>query len=226
MFDHDTQYIELRSYGRRHGRKLSLRQSRLLTELLPQVAADASSLAVSQSPIWLEIGFGGGEHLLHQAKNNSGITFVGAEPFEDGVVKVLSAIEAEQLSNIRVFADDARPLLRSLKHQSVAKSFVLFPDPWPKKKHAKRRLLSEATIDLLARASVPGGELRVATDIGDYARTLLIAMRNQGGFDWIARSPEDWRTPWPDWPGTRYEAKAKREGRQCYYFTFQKRALV
>jgi len=169
---------------------------------------------------WLEIGFGGGEHLLWQAAHNSDVTILGCEPFEDGVVKVLSAIEHDKLQNIRLHMGDARDVLRWLAPASVSRVFILFPDPWPKRKHRKRRLVNPATLNLLAQVMQKGGELRIGTDIGDYARTMLQAFRTNSNFAWQAESPEDWRIRPPDWPATRYEQKAEREGRVRYYFRF------
>jgi tRNA (guanine-N7-)-methyltransferase len=222
---------DLRSYGRRRGRKPSLRQAALLEHELPRVA-----LAISHAPparlgelfapplddVWLEIGFGGAEHLVWQARANPRVGLIGCEPFEDGVVKALNAIEREKLANIRLHTDDARPLLRWLPDASIARAFILFPDPWPKKRHQKRRLVSAATLGELARIMSAGAELRVATDIGDYARWILLAIREQRSFIWSAAGPRDWRERPPDWPSTRYEQKALREGRRCYYFRFRR----
>ena len=219
---------DLRSYGRRRGRKASPRQEALFRELLPTLAASPANAALiaqtarERGGLWLEIGFGGGEHLLWQARHHPDVMLIGAEPFEDGVVKVLSAIEAEGLANIRLFADDVRPLIRALPDASVDRAFVLFPDPWPKRKHQKRRLVARPLLDLLARVLKPGAELRVATDIGDYARTMLIALMPHPAFHWTAESPADWRVRPPDWPPTRYEQKALREGRRGYFFTFRR----
>ena len=125
--------------------------------------------------MWLEIGFGGGEHLIWQAKANAQVGLIGCEPFRDGIVKALGAIEAEKIGNVRLHAEDARPVLRWLPKASIGRTFILFPDPWPKKRHHKRRLVSEATLAQLARVMRPGAELRIATDIGDYARWILEA---------------------------------------------------
>ena len=172
--------------------------------------------------VWLEIGFGGAEHLLWQARANPHVGLIGCEPFEDGVVKALSAIERDKLANIRLHADDARPLLRWLPDASIARAFILFPDPWPKKRHRKRRLVSPATLADLARVMRSGGELRIATDIGEYAGWILLAVRQQRSFRWTAQGPRDWRARGPDWPPTRYEQKALGEGRRCCYFRFQR----
>ena len=176
--------------------------------------------AVNQ--IWLEIGFGGGEHLIWQAAHNRDVGLIGCEPFEDGVVKVLNAVDTEGLANIRVHADDVRPLLRLLPEGSVDRAFILFPDPWPKKRHHKRRLVSSETVAELARLLRSGGELRIATDIGEYASAILKVVLGHDGFCWTAMGPDDWRDRPPDWPPTRYEAKAVREGRRCYYFRFHR----
>lgn len=169
---------------------------------------------------WLEIGFGGGEHLLWQATHNPDVTFIGCEPFEDGVVKVLAKIDEEKRENIRLHMGDARDVLRWLPAASISRAFILFPDPWPKKKHRKRRLVNVATLKALARVMESGAELRIGTDIGDYARTMLEAFREVPEFRWQADAPSDWRIRPADWPETRYEAKAAREGRARYYFRF------
>jgi tRNA (guanine-N7-)-methyltransferase len=224
---------ELRSFGRRRGRKLSPRQDRLMHELLPRVAVDLKTpfsvpALEAGSPeenrrrqsAWLEIGFGGAEHLLWQAEHNPSVTLIGCEPFEDGVVKALTRIEEANLTNIRLHMGDARDVLRWLPEASISRAFILFPDPWPKRKHRKRRLVNPSTLALLARVVKPGGELRIGTDIGDYARTMLQAFRAQTAFRWQAESPADWRIRPADWAETRYEQKAEREGRQRYYFRF------
>ena len=219
---------ELRSYGRKRGRKPSPRQAQLFETVLPRVAVDLNApsgrLSGGESEgvnkLWLEIGFGGAEHLIWQATHNRQALLIGCEPFIDGVVKALAAIDENGLGNIRLHADDARPLLRWLPPQSLDRVFILFPDPWPKKKHVKRRLVSKPLLDLLARAMKPGAELRIGTDIGDYARTLLLAFEATPAFRWTATSPQDWRVRPDDWPPTRYEAKAIREGRTRYFLSF------
>jgi tRNA (guanine-N7-)-methyltransferase len=223
--------LDLRSFGRKRGRKLSPRQQTLLRELLPRVEVDlahgppgdlGSLFAGSPSAVWLEIGFGGAEHLIWQARANPDVGLIGCEPFEEGVVKALSAIDGGGLDNVRLWSDDVRPLLRSLPERSLARVFMLFPDPWPKKRHQKRRLFSPELLRLLARVMTPGAELRLATDIGDYARTALAAVARSPDFRWTAEGPADWRVRPDDWPATRYEAKAEREGRRCYFFRFAK----
>jgi tRNA (guanine-N7-)-methyltransferase len=211
---------ELRSYGRRRGRKPSERQARLLRDVLPRVAFDPARQGQGSAETWLEIGFGGGEHLLWQAKNHPDVMFIGCEPYEDGVIKVLDAVESERLTNVQVHMGDARDVLRALAPATVNRAFILFPDPWPKRKHRKRRLISRPLLDLLASVMRPGAELRFATDIGDYARSALEAFSQEPRFSWTAESPADWRQRPADWPETRYEAKAAAAGRKRYYFRF------
>lgn len=222
---------ELRSFGRKRARKPSPRQQSLWNDLLPRLRIDPAGLAATPlaalfsapvGEVWLEVGFGGAEHLIHQAAANPQVGLIGCEPFEDGVIKALTAIEERGLGNVRLHPDDVRPLLRALPAASLAKVFVLFPDPWPKARHAKRRLVSKPFLDALARVMPPDAELRIATDIPAYARTVLEAACPHSAFRWTASSPADWRTPWPDWPGTRYEAKAHREGRRPMFLTFHR----
>ncbi len=211
---------------------MSARQQHLLDQVLPRVSlplgeacprslADLFSPSVSR--VWLEIGFGGGEHLLWQARANADIGLIGCEVFEDGVVKVLAGVEEGGIGNVKVCDQDARALLRWLPAESVERVFILFPDPWPKKRHVKRRLINRALLDELGRVMVPAGELRIATDIGDYLRTILIAFQGHQAFHWHAEGPQDWSVRGPDWPGTRYEAKATREGRKRYFLRFLRR---
>lgn len=219
----------LRSFGRKRARKPSPRQLRLMHDVLPRLRIDVEHLQRRSLPdlfaspvtdIWLEVGFGGAEHLIHQATQNPHVGLIGCEPFEDGVVKAVAAIEERNLRNIRLHPDDVRPLLRAVPAASFAKVFVLFPDPWPKARHAKRRLVSQSFLDRLAIVMKSGAELRIATDIDVYARTVLQAAIPHSGFRWTATAPADWRTPWPDWAGTRYEAKALCAGRRPMFLTF------
>lgn len=221
----------MRSFGRRHGRKPSARQEALLRNVLPRVTPRLDGAAASNATalfpkvvddVWLEIGFGSGEHLLWQAAHNPRIGIIGCEPYQDGVLKVLSAIEAAGATNMLVHADDARPLLRNLPEASIGRAFILFPDPWPKKRHRKRRLINASFLDLLASLMRAGAELRVATDIGDYARTILLAVRAQQSFRWLADRAEEWRERSADWPETRYEHKAIAAGQRCYYLAFRR----
>lgn len=218
---HDTR--DLRSYGRRRGRARSRRQQELWSQVLPRfVLAPEEMSSQAATDVWLEVGFGGGEHLLWQASHHPAVRLIGCEPFEDGVVKVLDAIDTQNLSNIRLWTDDARPLLRALPNASLSRVFILFPDPWPKARHQKRRLVSAQTIDALARVMRPSAELRIATDIGSYATAILHSVLGSSHFGWVCESPSDWRLRTEDWPGTRYEAKALAAGRRCYYFRFRR----
>jgi tRNA (guanine-N7-)-methyltransferase len=221
----------LRSYGRRRARTPSARQQALWREVLPRLAIPGDAPALADLPalfptpvreVWLEIGFGGGEHLVWQAKAHPDVGFLGCEPFEDGVIKLLSAIDVTGLTNVRVLAGDARPLLRLLPRAGIARVFILFPDPWPKKRHHKRRLVSAATLDELTRILRSGGELRMATDAAEYATAMLYAAWHNRALHWTARGPQDWRRRPPDWPQTRYEAKAVAAGRRCYFLRFER----
>jgi tRNA (guanine-N7-)-methyltransferase len=224
------QATELRSFGRKGGRALSPRQQRLLDELLPQLQLDLATpppvlTSLFTAPVaetWLEIGFGGAEHMIWQATHSPGVGIIGCEPFVDGVVKALTAIDEQRLGNVRLHADDARDVLRWLPDSSIARAFILFPDPWPKARHRKRRLVAGPTLELLARVMKPGSELRVGTDIADYAHTMLAAFAGQSSFVWTATGPTDWREQGADWPVTRYQRKAIREGRRSYFFRFRR----
>jgi len=192
-----------------------------LTAARPQSLQALISTPVTE--VWLEIGFGGAEHLIRQARAHPHVGLIGCEVFEDGIVKALSAMTEGGLANVRLSTEDARELLRWLPEASLQRVFILFPDPWPKTRHVKRRLVTRVLLDLLARAMERGAELRIATDIGDYARSILLAARAHPAFAWQANGPQDWRERPADWPQTRYEAKARGEGRRCYFFRFLKR---
>ncbi len=224
-------HLELRSFGRRRGRVLSPRQQALMRDRLPGLSVDTAAapptplgelFAPPVRDVWLEIGFGGAEHLLCQARQYPEVGFIGCEPFEDGVAKALIGIEEGGLSNVRLHADDARDVLRWLPEAGLGRAFILFPDPWPKKRHLKRRLINSELVSALARVLRPGAELRIATDIEDYLRTILMALLPSSQFQWRCKAADDWRRRCEDWPGTRYEAKALREGRKCTYLTFER----
>ncbi len=186
-------------------------------------AAGADPLALfADTPraVWLEIGFGGGEHLAALAAAHPEVGILGVEPFINGVAKLLRAIEDHELGNVRVLMDDARLLLKSLPENSIERAFVLFPDPWPKMRHHKRRIVNTETVTELARVIHPGGELRLATDDPDYARWMLAAMLAERQFAWLAERAADWRDRPGDWPPTRYEAKALAAGRRPVYLRF------
>lgn len=204
----------------------------MLESLLPRLLLTPQSAAAPQScfaplepgDVWLEIGFGGGEHLAAQAQSNPGIGFIGVEPYVAGMAKLLAKIAAGKLQNIRLYQSDARDLIEALPDASLGCVFVLFPDPWPKTRHHKRRLISKAMLDSLARVLRPGAELRFATDDRGYLIWTLERLASHPAYHWIAQSPEDWRNRPQDWPETRYEAKAKRAGRTCNYLRFVRRA--
>jgi tRNA (guanine-N7-)-methyltransferase len=169
---------------------------------------------------WLEIGFGAGEHLAWQARANPRIGLIGCEPFLNGVARMLADMEHTNLANIRIFRDDARILLAALPDASISRVFVLFPDPWPKSRHHKRRIVGPAVMPELARILRDGAELRVATDDPGYKGWILQHVLASGEFDWLARRPGDWRRRPDDWPPTRYEKKAQRAGRRAAFFRF------
>ena len=220
----------LRSYGRRKARPLSDRQQHLLRDVLPGLrlsargdppARLATLFEAPVSEIWLEIGFGSGEHLLWQAEHHRNVGVIGCEPFINGVASLVGKIEAATLGRILIHDGDARDVLRWLPRASLERIFLLFPDPWPKKRHAKRRLLDKATTAEFARLLRPGGELRFASDSGDYAGEALAEITATGAFEWTARCAKDWRQRPADWPETRYEAKALRAGRKPAYLIFR-----
>ncbi len=230
-----SSHQEIRSFGRRRARPLSARQQRLMRELLPQLLIDTSKAAPATitelfepniKTCWLEIGFGGGEHLIAAAREMRNVGFIGCEPFEDGVAKTLSEIETHNLKNVRLFVDDVRHLLGWLPANSIRRTIILFPDPWPKRRHHKRRLVNQSTLAALACVMPPGAQLRIATDIGDYVRTTFVAIHANGKFLWCARKKADWEVPPDDWIPTRYEKKAKQQRRRRYYFDFERQTKI
>ena len=170
--------------------------------------------------VWLEIGFGAGEHLLWQAMQNQQIGHIGCEPYINGVAKIVSAVAAQDISNIRIYDDDIHDIFELLPSASLARVAILFPDPWPKKRHNKRRIISPLVLSHLARIMKPGAELRFASDIPDYVDWALRRILHQGSFAWQASNAEDWRVRPQDWPPTRYEAKAVAAGRSAAYLRF------
>lgn len=171
--------------------------------------------SITPPPLWLEIGFGGGEHLAHQAALHPNIGMIGCEPYENGMADMLKHIDTHKLDNIRVFSDDARLLMEKLPEASIERVFILYPDPWPKSRHHKRRLVSTETLDMVARILKPGGLLRLATDHEGYATWILERLLAHNNFSWTANSCEDWLNPPSDWISTRYEQKALA-GRPTY----------
>jgi len=173
-------------------------------------------------PVWLEIGFGGGEHLVHQAQQNPDAGIIGCEPYVNGVAMLLGKIRMAGVRNLRIYPGDVRDMFDVLPPASIDRAFLLYPDPWPKARHHRRRFVTPEHLDPLARVLAPGAILRVATDIPDYVRQTLEQMMPRADFNWLAEGPGDWRAPWGDWHSTRYEQKALREGRTPHYLTFRR----
>ncbi|WP_412555590.1 tRNA (guanosine(46)-N7)-methyltransferase TrmB [Shimia sp. MIT1388] len=171
--------------------------------------------------VWLEVGFGGGEHMVHQAVQNPDVGIIGCEPYINGVAMLLGKIREAGAENIKVHPGDARDMFDVLPDESLSRAFLLYPDPWPKKRHHRRRFVTSEHLEPLSRKLKPGAIFRVATDIEDYVRQTLEQVPRHG-FEWLAEKPEDWREPWGDWISTRYEQKAFREGRTPHYLTFRK----
>ncbi len=217
-----------RLYGRRQGHRLRPRQAELVETLLPRLSVsldaplDLEPVFGAGAEIWFEIGFGAGEHLCAQAAAHPEVGLIGAEPYLNGVASLLARIEREALSNIRILKGDARALLDMMAPASLARAFLLFPDPWPKKRHARRRFITQETLDRLAFVLKDGAEFRVATDIDDYCAWTLAHLTAHASFEWRAARPADWRARPADWPETRYEMKAKAAGRSCVYLTFRR----
>jgi len=218
-------------FGRRKGHTLKPRQAALFDTLLPKLGLDLAKPApidlrtlfpLPVGELRLEIGFGGAEHLIAQAQAHPNVGFIGTDAFINGVAKALVAIDAHKLSNIRLYFGDASELLDWLPAGVLRRIDLLYPDPWPKRRHWKRRFIQDDSLKRLARILKSGGELRFATDIADYAVYALARVLRSPDFVWAAECADDWRKAWPDFSGTRYEAKAKREGRTPAYFIFRK----
>ena len=224
----------LQLYGRRRGRRLRVGQQELLEELLPKIRIALPEAGERLDPdavfareareVWLEIGFGGGEHLAWQAARHPEIGFIGAEFFLNGVVSLLGHLARGRIGNVRIHPDDARPLLKALPDRSIGRAFLLFPDPWPKARHARRRFVSPENTAELARILKPGAELRIASDDPGYVAWALEHLTRSPDFEWLARGPSDWRARPEAWPATRYEEKAVRAGRKPVYLRFRRTA--
>lgn len=202
----------IRTFGRIGGRALSARQQALVDDLLPQLQApeglsDPQELFPGRKEIWLEIGFGGGEHLAEQARRHPEAGLIGCEPFIEGMAKLLTQVDADGLGNVRLRMDDARPLIDGLAPGSLSRVFIMFPDPWPKKRQQKRRLIQPDFLDSLHRACRTDARLRFATDVASYADEALWRFLQHGGFHWLADRADDWRCPPADHVTTRYETK-------------------
>lgn len=217
-----------RLYGRAKGHKLRVGQAVLVDEVLPQVAVpgdgplDARTLFGDDRPLAFEIGFGAGEHLAGQAEARPGMGFVGCEPFLNGVVGALAKIEDRELENVRLHMGDALDVLERLPDASLEMLFLLHPDPWPKARHAKRRMVNHGPLDLIAAKLKPGGEFRLGTDDPTYCRWSMMIMNQRRDFEWLARTPQDFLVRPADWPETRYEAKARRKGHEVWYFRYRR----
>lgn len=218
-------------YGRRKGKPLRGAQIAHLDTVLPALKLDLTETAPSNvktlfpepvERVRLEIGFGGGEHLIHRAVENPSIGFIGVEPFVNSMAKLIAQIEARGARNIRLYDDDATQVLDWLPDACLDQIDLLYPDPWHKRKHWKRRFVSEVNLDRFARVLKPGGVFCFASDIDSYINWTLVHCHAHAAFEWTARNAADWLTPYPTWPGTRYEAKAKREGRESAYLTFRR----
>ena len=232
IIHHKTKTEWRNFYGRFKGKSLSATQTdALLTEFVkysignislqenPQRKKIKLSDILNKKTIWLEIGFGGGEHLIHQARLYPDIGFIGCEPYQNGVAKLMAKLSANPCQNIKLYDGDVRNIFDVLEKNSISKVFLLYPDPWPKKRHHRRRFVTQEFLVPLYEIMKPGSILRIATDIEDYVRQALLEVPN-AGFQWLAKDASDWRTPWQDWVSTRYEIKALKERRTPYYLTF------
>ena len=218
-------------FGRRKGHKLRQHQADLIANLLPHLALDiegerfANAGGMFDPPadeLRLEIGFGGGEHLAAEALGHPATGFIGCEPYVNGMAKILAQIEAHNIGNIRLFAGDAAELLAWLPKGSLSRIDLIHPDPWPKRRHWKRRFVQEATIAAMAGVLKAGGEFRFVSDIDDYANWTLRHLLRSRDFEWLATRADDWRMPWDGFTRTRYGQKAEREGRRATYLRFRR----
>ncbi len=228
--EHPTRASEA-FFGRRKGKPLRERQVQHLETLLPELKVDLMTKAPADittlygfkpERMRLEIGFGGGEHLIHRALETPKTAFIGVEPFVNSMAKLIGRVEETGAKNIRLYDDDATELLDWLPANSIDQIDLLYPDPWPKKKHWKRRFVSRVNLDRFARVLKPGGLFCFASDIDTYVNWTLMHCGAHPAFVWTAENAADWLTPYAGWPGTRYEAKAKREGRKSAYLTFRR----
>ena len=221
-------------YGRLKGHNLKASQKAYLEEDLAPLSPGAVDWDANPTrelldmeamfegkPAWLEVGFGGGEHMVHQAANNRDVGIIGCEPYINGVAMLLGKIRQAEVENVKVHPGDVRDMFEVLPDESISKAFLLYPDPWPKTRHHRRRFVTPEHLEPLHRVLEKGAIFRVATDIEDYVRQTLQEVP-RAGFEWLAEGPSDWRKPWDDWLSTRYEQKALREGRVPHYLTFRK----
>ncbi|MEJ8475119.1 tRNA (guanosine(46)-N7)-methyltransferase TrmB [Roseibium algae] len=224
-----TERYEGSFFGRRKGKALSPTRIQRVENAMPELGLDLSvstpesALNLFDAPVssvCLEVGFGAGGHLLHRARENPDIGYIGVEPFVGSMAKVVTTVLAEGLTNIRLYDDDAIKVLDWLPEGSIDLAYQLYPDPWPKKRHWKRRFINEKNLDRYARVLKSGCEFRFASDIDTYVDWTLKRCRKHENFEWTAETASDWTQPWKNWPGTRYEAKAVRENRVPRYLTF------
>jgi tRNA (guanine-N7-)-methyltransferase len=222
-------------YGRRKGKHLKASQEGYLDQDLAALSPGLVDWDVNPDrtpldlqglfggkPVWLEIGFGGGEHMVHQAAQNPAVGIIGCEPYINGVAMLLGKIRKAKVDNLAVYPGDVRDIFDVLPEASIDRAFLLYPDPWPKSRHHRRRFVTPEHLAPLVRVLKPGAIFRVATDIPDYVRQTLEQVPGHG-FEWLAEGPDDWRVAWDDWISTRYEKKALREGRVPHYLTFRKK---
>jgi tRNA (guanine-N7-)-methyltransferase len=218
-------------FGRRKGHKLRAHQADLIAQLLPRLALDISGPAPTDAAdlfgpparaIRLEIGFGGGEHLVAEARTHQESGFIGCEPYINGMAKILAQIEAHDIRNVRLFAGDAAELLAWLPARTLTRIDLIHPDPWPKRRHWKRRFVQDATVAAMARVLTSGGEFRFVSDIDDYCAWTLAHLARSADFAWTAERASDWREPWSGHTMTRYGQKAEREGRRATYLRFRR----
>ena len=219
-----------RLYGRRQGHKLRLGQAALVEDLLPRVSVpDQGALTATalfgqgedaERPLELEIGFGAGEHLTAQAEARPATGFIGCEPFLNGVVGALGHIRDRGLDNVRLHMGDALDVLERLPDAGLSRVYLLHPDPWPKARHAKRRMVNHGPLDLIAAKLRPGAEFRLGTDDPTYCRWAMMVMNQRRDFHWTARTASDFLVRPDDWPETRYERKARRRGHEVWYFRY------
>lgn len=221
-------------YGRFKGKTLRPEQERRLDQDLPALTVpgvewdtnpDRAEIDLTalfgDRDVWVEVGFGGGEHMVHQAVQNPDVGIIGCEPYINGVAVTMGKMAKAGVDNIRLHPGDARDLFDVLPAASIARAFLLYPDPWPKARHHRRRFVTAEHLEPLHRVLKPGAIFRVATDIPDYVRQTMEEVP-KAGFEWLAERPGDWRDPWDDWLSTRYEQKALREGRTPHYMTFRR----
>ena len=234
MAHNETSHADRRHgsfFGRRKGHKLRIHQADLIDNLLPHLALDIGTPAPGDlteifeskpGDVRLEIGFGGGEHLIAEAQAFPDIGFIGCEPYVNGMAKILAQIEAHNIGNIRLYAGDAAELLAWAPPRSLARIDLIHPDPWPKRRHWKRRFVQDATVAAMARIIKSGGEFRFVSDIDDYCAWTLAHLLRSPDFSWTAERAADWREPWAGYTMTRYGRKAEREGRIAAYLRFRR----